>query len=204
MQMKTILLLLENTITAIMSYGMEGCFLRKKDYTSLNAIFCGALKQAFSLATSTPNAIVYKELGIPKIEYIIKMRKTTFFKQITERKQSLCSQCLENCRKWLVEHQSIMEELGVTEADLQKPMANVKQFIKKRIAVLMDTWFNEEASKKKKVRNYLDMENKLKQQNEGIETGHNQYIKNLDRYRAKLILQVKSKMFPVEGNWKFL
>ena len=64
--------MIENTINAILTYGMEAFRLTETDYKTLNRIQIKAIRVILNLPENIANAIILAETGVDQIDLIIK------------------------------------------------------------------------------------------------------------------------------------
>ena len=81
-EMKTIWILIENTITSIICYGLESFNLLKKDYDKLTVIHLNAIKTILNIPRNSATSIIYSETQIPAIEHTLKKRRILYYKSL--------------------------------------------------------------------------------------------------------------------------
>ena len=81
-EMKTIWILIENTITSIICYGLESFNLLKKDYDKLTVIHLNAIKTILNIPRNSATSIIYSETQIPAIEHTLRKRRIMYYKSL--------------------------------------------------------------------------------------------------------------------------
>ena len=200
-ELKTIWILIQNTITSIICYGLESFKLLKKEYNKLTIIHLNAIKTILNIPNNSASYIIYSETEIPNITHTLKKRKILYYKSLLKyENRPITINAMESNDLWLKKVKEDMKEYNIEENDLiTKSKDVIKKDINIKIKEIMIKDIMEEGKKKSKVQKYIEQCNI----NEENIYERKDYLINLTKFDAKYIFMGRSGQFPCKTNHKW-
>ena len=162
------------------------------------------LKRIFEVPSSTPTALLYLELGITPLRYVIQARRIMFLHYILTRKEDdllnkfLKAQLREPTKNdWGSQVKEDLEELGIEEN-----FEHFKKLSKKKMSTIV-----KEAYKSQAFDDLLEKQLSYSSKGSNLVYGElkiRDYLKNqsINASHAKLIFALRSNMLNVKQNFK--
>ena len=201
-EMRTIWIMLENTINAILTYGLEAYKMDKTDYDELNRIQLKGIRVLLNLPDNVANEIILSETGIKQIDLEIKKNRIIYEKDLRERfgNESQDSEILETAhniyKKWKDQIKNDKVELGLVESDMNQTKECLKRCIKEKLNIIMKDRIVAATAKKSTVKAYIE---KMLNSKEEIAC-RKEYIDDLSRAQVKNIIIARASRLQTKNN----
>ena len=198
------MLLRETLFVNVILWNIETWYnLTTKEIEQLEIIDTMLLKRILEVPTSTPSALLYLELGITPLPYIIQAKRIMFLKYILSRpKDDLLRKFFDaQCKKpskndWCITVQQDLDDLEIDE-DFES-IANIK---KEKLSSIV-----KKAYKQKAFEDLLALQEQYSKGSQLLygQLAMREYLKsqNLNINQKKLIFKLRTRMFQVKSNFK--
>merc|ERR1712002_739767 len=206
LEMQTMWIMIENTMNAILTYGMESFKMRKQDYDELNRIQLKGIRILLNIPENVANEIIIAETGMDQIDLIIKRNRIIYDKELrskfNEEENNNCkmlSAAHKTFESWRKRVEQDKIDLELEDSDMLQTSECLKKKVKENMRKIMKKRIIAAATSKSTVRNYI---NNLIDNKEEVGT-RKIYIDNLTRYQVRNTIISRAKRLQTKMNHRY-
>ena len=197
-KMEAIWTLLTTCIIPVITYGSETWETTAKETKKLNQILDSIIRRILMTPTSTPREALYIETGLLDIQTLAKRNRLNMYARLLENSNELIKAVINYPGSmWRKTTESLMDEMTITQEDLEMPRYTRKRTIKEKTMKAFKTTITEGGENKTKVQHLLQGKN-----HQWSPGKPSDYMNKLTRKQTSTIFKTRTRMIQVKSNYK--